>query len=80
LLKCDLLIRCHSPFGERLLREWLCKPLQDPGHINARLDAVAELLGDMSPQADGMRAKLKRLPDIERQLARIHSLGSQHRR
>ena len=45
-----------------------------------RLDAVEELMGELSPEADGARALLKRMPDLERQLARHHALGSVHRR
>jgi hypothetical protein len=45
-----------------------------------RLDAVEELVGDLSPEADAIRAALKRMPDLERQLARHHALGSVHRR
>ncbi len=45
-----------------------------------RLDAVEELMGELSPEADAIRALLKRMPDLERQLARHHALGSVHRR
>jgi hypothetical protein len=44
------------------------------------LDAVEELMGELSAEADGVRAVLKKMPDIERQLARHHTLGSIHRR
>jgi hypothetical protein len=30
--------------------------------INARLDAVAELIGELSPEADELRRNLKGLP------------------
>ena len=45
-----------------------------------RLDAVRELMGELSPEADAIRALLKRMPELERQLARHHALGSVHRR
>lgn len=48
-------------------------------YINARLDAVAELSNALSPEADASRALLKRLPDIERLLSRVHSMASKHR-
>lgn len=72
--------RCLSPFGARKFREWMCKPLRSISGINARLDAVSELMDSLLPEADGMRAVLKKMPDLERQLARHHSLGSLHRR
>ena len=31
---------CASRFGQRLLRSWICTPLQDPALINQRLDTV----------------------------------------
>lgn len=48
-------------------------------HINARLDAVSELAGDLSPEADASRALMKKLPDVERLLSRVHSMASKHR-
>lgn len=48
-------------------------------YINARLDAVAELSNALSPEADASRALLKRLPDVERLLSRVHSMASKHR-
>lgn len=47
--------------------------------INARLDAVSELAGDLSPEADASRAMMKKLPDVERLLSRVHSMASKHR-
>jgi DNA mismatch repair ATPase MutS len=54
--------RCGSAFGRRLLKEWLCKPLMGTAFINARLDAVSELIGELSPEADELRRNLKGLP------------------
>ncbi|KAG8891562.1 DNA mismatch repair protein msh6, partial [Tulasnella sp. 417] len=39
-----LLGRCVTPFGKRLFRIWLCMPLREVSAINARLDAVEDLL------------------------------------
>lgn len=49
-------------------------------HCTNSLDAVEELMGELSPEADGARVLLKRMPDLERQLMRHHALGSVHRR
>lgn len=70
---------CRTAFGARKLREMLCRPSQRPGVINARLDAVTELKDELSPEADEIRRLLKKMPDLERQLARHHALGSVHR-
>jgi DNA mismatch repair protein MSH6 len=54
--------RCGTAFGRRLLKEWLCKPLMGTAFINARLDAVTELIGELSPEGDELRRNLKGLP------------------
>ncbi|KAF5351341.1 hypothetical protein D9758_008002 [Tetrapyrgos nigripes] len=67
-----LLNRCVTPFGKRLFRIWLCMPLRDIGDINARLDAVEDLLN--SPTFEGAFADIaKGLPDLERVVSRIHA-------
>lgn len=40
----SLLQKCVTPFGKRLFRVWLCHPLRDAEAINARLDAVEEIM------------------------------------
>lgn len=70
---------CQTAFGARKLKDMLCRPSQRSGVINARLDAITELMNDLSPEADGIRRLLKKMPDLERQLARHHALGSVHR-
>ena len=54
-------------------------PFRSYRHINGRLDAVSELSGALSPEADASRALLKKLPDVERLLSRVHSMASKHR-
>ncbi|THV02566.1 DNA mismatch repair protein Msh6 [Dendrothele bispora CBS 962.96] len=67
-----LLSRCATPFGKRLFRIWLCMPLRDIEDINARLDAVEDLLN--SPTFEGAFAEIaKGLPDLERVVSRIHA-------
>ncbi|XP_068089153.1 DNA mismatch repair protein Msh6 [Hyperolius riggenbachi] len=66
---------CFTPFGKRLLKQWLCAPLCNPFSINDRLDAVEDLMaipGKMSEVGE----LLKKLPDLERLLSKIHSIGS----
>ena len=67
-----MLNRCITPFGKRLLRQWVCHPLADAAKINARLDAVDALNAD-STIMDNFSASLSKLPDLERLISRVHA-------
>ncbi|KAH8084332.1 DNA mismatch repair protein Msh6 [Cristinia sonorae] len=67
-----LLGRCSTPSGKRLFRIWLCMPLRIVADINARLDAVEDLLDHPTFEAD-FEALVKGLPDFERIVSRIHA-------
>lgn len=69
----SVLDRTVSAMGSRLLREWILRPLVEPGPIQARLEAVAELLGNL-PARTGIRTALRTVQDIVRLSSRI-SLG-----
>ena len=64
-----LLDRTRTSMGARLLRQWLLRPLLDLESINARLDAVAELVADsvLRRETDEL---LKPISDMERLLTR----------
>ncbi|XP_058658782.1 DNA mismatch repair protein Msh6 [Ammospiza caudacuta] len=66
---------CCTPFGKRLLKQWLCAPLCNPKSINDRLDAVEDLLAVPDKMSE-VTEYLKKLPDLERLLSKIHSIGS----
>lgn len=66
---------CCTPFGKRLLRQWLCGPLCNPASINDRLDALEDLMA-VPAQAAEVTELLKKLPDLERLLSKIHSMGT----
>ncbi|KAM3863433.1 DNA mismatch repair protein Msh6 [Diretmus argenteus] len=66
---------CSTPFGKRLLRQWLCAPLCNPTSIGDRLDAMEDLMG-VQAQATEVSELLKKLPDLERLLSKIHSIGT----
>jgi DNA mismatch repair protein MSH6 len=68
----SMLNRCITPFGKRLLRQWVCHPLADEVKINARLDAVDALNADSSIM-DNFTASLSKLPDLERLISRVHA-------
>ncbi len=66
----DVLDQTTNPMGARLLSEWLASPLTNLAAINARLDAVEELVG--SPVlARELRDSLRRIQDVERLVARV---------
>ncbi|XP_071595934.1 DNA mismatch repair protein Msh6 isoform X2 [Heliangelus exortis] len=66
---------CCTPFGKRLLKQWLCAPLCNPKSINDRLDAVEDLMAVPHKMTE-VCEHLKKLPDLERLLSKIHSIGS----
>lgn len=57
----------HIVTGKRLMREWVCAPLCDPNAINARQEAVADLIGHAHLIKEA-RAVLEKLPDLERKI------------
>jgi len=67
-----MLNRCTTPFGKRMLRQWVCHPLVDAHRINARLDAVEALNAD-STVTDNFTSSLSKLPDLERLISRVHA-------
>ncbi|KAL6101704.1 msh6 [Pungitius sinensis] len=66
---------CSTPFGKRLLKQWLCAPLCNPTSIEDRLQAVEDLMGAAAPASE-VSELLKKLPDLERLLSKIHSIGT----
>lgn len=62
--------RCCTSMGSRLLREWLSRPLRKAPEINARLDAVEEMVSSSEKRAR-IRKGLSNVRDIERLVARI---------
>ncbi|KAF2084464.1 DNA mismatch repair protein Msh6 [Saccharata proteae CBS 121410] len=68
----SMLNRCVTPFGKRVLKQWVCHPLADSRRINARLDAVDALNADTTVM-DRFTASLSKLPDLERLISRVHA-------
>jgi DNA mismatch repair protein MutS len=62
--------RTATSMGARLLADWLANPLTDVARIDARLDAVAELVADPSLTA-ALVDELRGIYDLERLLARV---------
>jgi DNA mismatch repair protein MutS len=61
---------CVTAMGSRWLRAALHQPLRDRAILNARLDAVSQLLGD-GGRLRTLRDALDRIADVERISARI---------
>ncbi len=66
-----ILDRCASPFGKRQLRSWLCAPPRRIDEVARRQAAVAALMGATELRA-GLTSTLRKLPDLERLLAKVH--------
>ena len=63
-----------SPFGKRLLKNWILNPLYDIAQINERLDIVEDLINnDMVISL--WRESLSKWPDIERQCIKFFKLA-----
>ncbi|CAG9534680.1 unnamed protein product [Cercopithifilaria johnstoni] len=60
----ELLNKCRTPQGQRLLREWIRRPLHDIRKINERLDVVEAFVNDSSCRAMLHNDILRRIPDI----------------
>ncbi|KAE9336234.1 DNA mismatch repair protein [Phytophthora fragariae] len=74
----DIMDKTVTSFGGRMFQEWVLKPLCKIGDIQERIDAVEEL-GNSGDLMMEIREFLRKLPDLERILSRIHALGSAHR-
>ncbi len=68
LLSC--LDRTRTPMGARLLKKNILMPLRDPERINRRLDTVTRLV-DNEEAAEGIRARLDQVYDLERLNTRV---------
>ncbi|MAT72437.1 MAG: DNA mismatch repair protein MutS [Planctomycetaceae bacterium] len=62
--------RTVTSMGARLLGDWLASPLTDPAAIDARLDAVEELVADAALTGE-LREALRSIYDMQRLLARV---------
>lgn len=64
-----VLDQCVTVMGSRLLADWVANPLAEPAAIDARLDAVEELVGHPALVSD-LRESLRHVYDLERLLSR----------
>ncbi|KAM6225260.1 DNA mismatch repair protein Msh3 [Rhynchocyon petersi] len=61
-----------TSFGRRQLKKWVTQPLIKLREINARLDAVSEVLQSESSVFGQIEDRLRKLPDLERGLCSIY--------
>ncbi|XP_032809165.2 DNA mismatch repair protein Msh3 isoform X3 [Petromyzon marinus] len=64
--------RTCTPFGRRMFRNWLGRPLISISDINARLDCVSEILASEHMVLSRAKELLWKLPDLERGLTSIY--------
>ena len=65
----EVLDRCSSPMGSRLLREWLSLPILDPAALNARYDVVG-FFYDNEGALQEIRTRIGDIGDLDRITAR----------
>ncbi|MCR5325169.1 MAG: DNA mismatch repair protein MutS [Bacteroidales bacterium] len=65
----DVLDRCASPMGSRLLREWLSLPIMDIAALNGRYDCV-QFFADNEEALQDLRVRIGDIGDLDRITAR----------
>ena len=65
----DVLDRCSSPMGSRLLREWLSLPVMDVATLNGRYDIV-QFFADDAEALSEIREQISDIGDLDRITAR----------
>lgn len=66
----NYLDHCITPFGKRLLRNWICHPLQNIEEINKRLNVVEDMM--THPEIVLLiEQHLRKLSDLERLLGHV---------
>ncbi|XP_029430030.1 DNA mismatch repair protein Msh3 isoform X2 [Rhinatrema bivittatum] len=62
----------QTSFGRRMLKKWVTQPLAKASEINARLDAVSEVLVSESGVFAEVQSHFCKLPDLERGMCSIY--------
>lgn len=74
----NTLDECCTKFGQRLLNNWICSPSCERSVIVERQEAIKELMENSDILME-MRKIFGVLPDLERQLAQLHTFGDRNR-
>ena len=76
----EVLDFCSTCFGKRLLHKWICSPICSVSEIELRQMAVTDLSNvNIRYEVEETIKVLKKLPDLERLLSKIHGLSSAKR-
>lgn len=67
----NLINKCSTPFGKRMMRSWMCSPSTNPVVINQRLDAVEDLM-KLPIEKNKLTSNLKLLGDLERSINKLY--------
>lgn len=65
----DVIDRCSSPMGSRLLRQWLAMPVMDIEELNSRYDIVQHF-ADNPEKLETLRQYIYEVGDLERTMSR----------
>jgi len=65
----NVMDRCSSPMGARMLRTWLSMPVMDLGELNSRYDVVSHFIAKKEDLAQ-VQEKIGNIGDMERIISR----------
>lgn len=72
----QLLDRCRTQIGTRVLRRWLKQPLQDPAEINKRLDIVQYFKENKELREFMHNDFLRKIPDLDKLTSKFYKVYS----
>lgn len=76
----NVINKCITPAGKRLLRQWICAPVCDRKILCSRQDAIEWLSkARLKRFIDKAVELLRKVPDLERLIQKIHTLGLKYR-
>ncbi|VDM98795.1 unnamed protein product [Thelazia callipaeda] len=76
----NVINKCITSAGKRLLRQWVCAPVCDCEIIESRQDAIEWLSKLELKKFIGVAEEhLRKVPDLERLVQKIHTLGLKYR-
>uniref|UniRef100_A0A158P9A3 DNA_MISMATCH_REPAIR_2 domain-containing protein n=1 Tax=Angiostrongylus cantonensis TaxID=6313 RepID=A0A158P9A3_ANGCA len=72
--------KCQTSFGKRMLHRWICSPICHLTVLKERQDAIEFLMSPANIRlAEEIGELLRKMPDLERLLQKIHTLGLKYR-
>ncbi|KAJ1361539.1 hypothetical protein KIN20_020813 [Parelaphostrongylus tenuis] len=72
--------KCQTPFGKRMLHQWICSPICNLKILKDRQDAIEFLMSPANVRLnEEIGELLRKMPDLERLLQKIHTMGLKYR-